>query len=224
MLIVHLFVSYAHANLCHFFSSSWYQGLAATSACGSSWTFLFIFLQRLSSLSRSQIPEDMFSHDVAHFTNLNSVKIFLCGATLGMSGHDGISLSDNPYSWNLWQEYPGTSGHHSTHLSNQKHIVKTVTGRFAHFPVRPESFRPESFRPRVVSPSITWVVLPSYPESFRPPFDESFRPLSKFIFYWGYCDKFTIFVSFNEDFGYISLKTDMSFISWSKWCIYLYSV
>ena len=30
-----------------------------------------------------------------------------------------------------------------------------VTGRFAHFPVRPESFRPESFRPRVVSPSIT---------------------------------------------------------------------
>ena len=103
-------------------------------------------------------------------------------------------------------------------------IVPMVTGRFAHFPVRPESFRPESFRPRVVSPSITWVVSPSYPESFRPLFDESFRPLSKFIFYWGYCDKFTIFVSFNEDFGYISLKTDMSFISWSKWCKYLYSV
>ena len=41
-----------------------------------------------------------------------------------------------------------------------------VTGRFAHFPDRPESFRPESFRPRVVSPSITWVVSPSYPESF----------------------------------------------------------
>ena len=41
MLIVHLFVSYAHVNLCHFFSSSWCQGLAATSACGSSWTFLF---------------------------------------------------------------------------------------------------------------------------------------------------------------------------------------
>ena len=39
MLIVHLFVSYAHVNLCHFFSSSWCQGLAATSACGSSWTF-----------------------------------------------------------------------------------------------------------------------------------------------------------------------------------------
>ena len=44
MLIVHLFISYAHVNLCHFFSSSWCQGLAATSACGYSWTFLFTFL------------------------------------------------------------------------------------------------------------------------------------------------------------------------------------
>ena len=43
VLIVHLFVSYAHVNLCHFFSSSWYQWLAATSACGSSWTFPFTF-------------------------------------------------------------------------------------------------------------------------------------------------------------------------------------
>ena len=43
MVIVHLFVSYAHVNLCHFFSSSWYRGLAATSAYGSSWTFLFTF-------------------------------------------------------------------------------------------------------------------------------------------------------------------------------------
>ena len=103
-------------------------------------------------------------------------------------------------------------------------LIRQVTGRFAHFPVRPESFRPESFHPRVVSPSITWVVSPSYPESFRPLFDESFRPLSEFIFYWGYCDKFTDFVSFNEDFGYISLKNDMSFINWSKWYIYLYSV
>ena len=47
MLIVHLFVGYAHVNLCHCFSSSWYQGLAATSACGSSWTFLFTFFQYL---------------------------------------------------------------------------------------------------------------------------------------------------------------------------------
>ena len=43
MLIVYLFVSYAHVNLCHSFSSSWYQELTATSACGSSWTFLFTF-------------------------------------------------------------------------------------------------------------------------------------------------------------------------------------
>ena len=48
VLIVHLFVSYAHVNLCHFFSSSWCQGLAATSACGSSWTFLFTFLYRMN--------------------------------------------------------------------------------------------------------------------------------------------------------------------------------
>ena len=45
MLIVHLFVSYAHINLCHFFSSSWCQGLAATSVCGCFWTFLFTFLK-----------------------------------------------------------------------------------------------------------------------------------------------------------------------------------
>ena len=44
ILIAHLFVSYAHVNLCHFFSSSWCQALAAISACGSSWTFLFTFL------------------------------------------------------------------------------------------------------------------------------------------------------------------------------------
>ena len=97
------------------------------------------------------------------------------------------------------------------------HFILLVTGRFAHFPVRPELFRPESFRPRVVSPSITWVISPSYPESFRPLLDESFRPLSKLIFYWGYWDKFTVvFVSFNKDFGYISLTNGMSFINWSN--------
>ena len=47
MLIVHLSVSYAHVNLCHFFSSFWCRGLAAASACGSSWTFLFTFLLAL---------------------------------------------------------------------------------------------------------------------------------------------------------------------------------
>ena len=50
MLIMHLFVSYAHINLCHFFSSSKCQGLAATSACGSSWTFLFSFFKSIISL------------------------------------------------------------------------------------------------------------------------------------------------------------------------------
>ena len=44
VLIVPLLVSYAHVNLCHFFSSSWCRGLAAASACGASWTFLFTFL------------------------------------------------------------------------------------------------------------------------------------------------------------------------------------
>ena len=39
--------SLTHFNLCHCFSSSWYQGLVATSACGSSWTFLFTFFQYL---------------------------------------------------------------------------------------------------------------------------------------------------------------------------------
>ena len=49
---------------------------------------------------------------------------------------------------------------------SRTHSMK-VTGRFAHFPVRPESFRP-----RVVSPFITWVVSPTYPESFRPLFGD----------------------------------------------------
>ena len=44
MLIVHLFVSYAHVSLCHFLSSSWCRGFAAASACSSSWTFLFWIL------------------------------------------------------------------------------------------------------------------------------------------------------------------------------------
>ena len=43
------FVSYAHVNLCHFFSSSWFQGLAVASACGSSWTFLFTLLENFGN-------------------------------------------------------------------------------------------------------------------------------------------------------------------------------
>ena len=63
VLTVDLFVSYAHVNLCHFFSSSWCQGLAATSACGSSWTFLFTFLQALcvfNSQSKDKIKSGSF--------------------------------------------------------------------------------------------------------------------------------------------------------------------
>ena len=46
MLIVHLFVSYPRVNLCYFFSSTWCQGLAATSVCGYSWAFLFTFFNK----------------------------------------------------------------------------------------------------------------------------------------------------------------------------------
>ena len=62
MLIVHLFVSYAHVNLCYCFSFSWYRGLAATSACGSSWTFLFTFFHRneLSQFSLIAVSKKAF--------------------------------------------------------------------------------------------------------------------------------------------------------------------
>ena len=46
VFVVHLFVSYAHVNLCRFFSSSWCRRWAAASACGYSWTFLFTVLYR----------------------------------------------------------------------------------------------------------------------------------------------------------------------------------
>ena len=44
VLIVHLFVSYAHVNLCHFFSSSWCRGLAAASAMALPGLFYLPFL------------------------------------------------------------------------------------------------------------------------------------------------------------------------------------
>ena len=44
MLIVHLFVSYAHVYLCHGFSSSWCRGVAAAYAYGSSWTFYLFWV------------------------------------------------------------------------------------------------------------------------------------------------------------------------------------
>ena len=59
-IIVHLFVSYAHVNLCYFFSSSWCQGLAATSACGSTWTFLFTFCVYCYKAEPNQITLNLF--------------------------------------------------------------------------------------------------------------------------------------------------------------------
>ena len=59
VLIVHLFVSYAHVTPCHFFSSFWCRGLAAVSACGSSWTFLFTFF--------FQFKEQTYPTHLLHF-------------------------------------------------------------------------------------------------------------------------------------------------------------
>ena len=54
MVIVHLFVNYAHVNLCHFSLPPGNQGLAATSACDSFWTFLFTVL--LPSTDLKNLP------------------------------------------------------------------------------------------------------------------------------------------------------------------------
>ena len=53
MLIVRLLVSYAHVHLCHFFSTSMCQGLAATSASGSFWTIMFTFLKYSAHVSNA---------------------------------------------------------------------------------------------------------------------------------------------------------------------------
>ena len=50
VLIVHLFVSYAHVNLCQFFSSPWCQAMPATSAYGFSWTFLLTYFQHYNKI------------------------------------------------------------------------------------------------------------------------------------------------------------------------------
>ena len=79
MHIVH-FVSYAHVNLSHFFSSSWCQGLAATSACGSSWTFLFTFLPKeLGSKGFVMTVEDTYVRRCSNKTN----KLRYAHSTLG---------------------------------------------------------------------------------------------------------------------------------------------
>ena len=43
VLLVHLFVCFAHVSFCSFFSSSWCQGLAAVCDCGTPWIFLLTF-------------------------------------------------------------------------------------------------------------------------------------------------------------------------------------
>ena len=43
-MVLHLFVNYAHIDLCHFFSSSWCRGWAAASACGSSDFSIYLFV------------------------------------------------------------------------------------------------------------------------------------------------------------------------------------
>ena len=58
VFIVHLFVSYAHVNLYHFFSSSC-RGLAAASACGSSWTFLFTLRVGISNRTRQNLVHSL---------------------------------------------------------------------------------------------------------------------------------------------------------------------
>ena len=82
MLIVHLVVSYAHVNLCQFFSSSWCQGLAATSACGSSWTILFTFLPEIifslvavhiSVVAKFSFRTNLMPHTVNNIAVMSSV-------------------------------------------------------------------------------------------------------------------------------------------------------
>ena len=93
----YLFVSYLFVNLCHVFSSSWCQGLAVTSACGSSWTFLFtcfyiwiantvgdanrfinIFTQRIKGISiqnwRSRLNELLKAEHYKYFKSLLNVE------------------------------------------------------------------------------------------------------------------------------------------------------
>ena len=72
MFIVRLFVSYAHVHLCHFFSSYWYRGLAAASACGSLWTFLFTFFRsRNSQTCTTRFRFSELGSLVLNFSNLS---------------------------------------------------------------------------------------------------------------------------------------------------------
>ena len=77
-----------------------------------------------------------------------------------------------------------------------------VTGRYAHFPVRPDSFRPplrESFRPPTLSRFAHYLM-------------SRFAQFLNLYFIEDIVINLQFFVSFYEDFGYISLKNDITFI------------
>ena len=85
MLIVHLFLSYAHVNPCHSFSSSWCRGLAAASACGSTWTFLITFLLTIVKVTYKTLKkiyvsaaevEQNHSTDFRVFRHVSFKKLF----------------------------------------------------------------------------------------------------------------------------------------------------
>ena len=78
MLIVHLFISFAHVNLCHFFSSSWCRGLAAVSACGSSWTFLFTFMRTYMQSLVRQLVDSVLVVDCPDTTTIMKMIARVC--------------------------------------------------------------------------------------------------------------------------------------------------
>ena len=85
VLIVHLFVSYAHVNLCHFFSSSWCRGFAVASACGSSWTFLFYLLLRTALAIAIYFLRDSTGYlgwSKAHFVIQRTTLLFMANFQL----------------------------------------------------------------------------------------------------------------------------------------------
>ena len=98
MLIVHLFVSYAHVNLCHFASSSWCQGLAATSACGSSWTFLFTFFLMTQLLLHTQVKTDQKA--VIGKVTLPDTSCAYFSLVFSL-----LLLKDIPVSWKTFRNY-----------------------------------------------------------------------------------------------------------------------
>ena len=59
-------------KLCHVFSSSWCCGLAAASACGSSWIFLFTFLmfRQVSDITQTEFRRD----DIPSFCKRKTTK------------------------------------------------------------------------------------------------------------------------------------------------------